>query len=91
LTILESVDVNSVGTPVPAGSPYAVAKKAVRWMCDGCGHGDVVSDAGVWQCRCSCHDGWKLGQDGGRFRAQLETDRAGVDLRSAGNADRSVD
>jgi len=88
VTILESVDVNTLGNPVPAGSPYSVGTKAVKWMCDGCHHGGHTPDATCWNCRCSCHDGWKLGQDGGRFRAQASTGRAGVDLRShTGNSD----
>lgn len=86
-----TVPVNVIGAEVSEKSPYAFGRKAVAWKCDGCGCGEGCSDACVWNCSCSCHDGWKMVQDGGRFRAQISSSAAGIDLRSGGGMADIVD
>ena len=84
MAILREHPINAMGIKVPDDSPYSVGKKAFEWECDGCKCRGDASDTRVWNCACSCHDGWKFGQDGGRFREQVANGLAGVDLRSAG-------
>lgn len=78
------VTVNFSGREVADDSPYAYGKKAVEIMCDGCGHTGKESDDSTWDCPCRCHDGWKMGNDGGRYRDQLERGLAGRGVDSGG-------
>lgn len=70
--------------------------RARAWTCHGCGCKEIwdqtlkgvegmtkeISES-IWACPCSCHDSWKLGWNGGRFRNQLESGLAGVVMSEA--------
>lgn len=89
--MLELVSINCCGIEVPSDSPYARGKKAVRWMCDSCGCTGRESDEATWSCVCRCHDGWKLGQDGQRYRSEVDSRSSlvtsGSGVLSGGSAD----
>lgn len=84
---VQMVPVNAVGEEVVSGSKYHRMEKAIAWQCDGCGCTGGAMDVVVWGCACSCHDGWKFAQDGGRYRDQLGASAAGIDLRHRDSVD----